>query len=62
VSALTIHPAKSQLTILRTTNKNERAIDFVIIAHKASESIPNNDMSDRFQSLSGKVTFWLRAA
>jgi len=46
VSALTIHPAKSQL----------------FIAQKASESLPNNDMSDRFQSLSGKVTFWLRAA
>jgi hypothetical protein len=62
LSALTIHPAKSQLTILRATNKNERAIDFVFIAQKASESLPNNDMSDRFQSLSGKVTFWLRAA
>src|SRR5271165_1048433 len=41
-------PGQVPLTILRTTNKNESAIDFVFIAQKASESLPNNDMSDRF--------------
>ena len=39
-SANPIYTAKSRLTILRATNKNERAIDFVFIALKASETLP----------------------